>query len=197
MNAVADSVPPLLPGRKPRRWPWIAGVACALVGVAIFALVYRKFPSDEERKYFGWWYGMEMEDETAASSWAAEFREDGTLRIKFGRYHRVNADKAWQFSSVEEIGRWRVRDGVQHLSTDDPEHPPNWFTRLERWQETGDTRRQHYYRTTSIDAREMNYLALPAGPDFHALHSQAPVELPTEPLPPEKWPTTAPRPRAN
>jgi hypothetical protein len=187
----AGSLPPALPQEKRLRWPWfVAGAFVVLAGI-VFASAYRKFPTEEERKYFGWWHGTIRDNELQASAWVAEFREDGAIRIRFGRYHRVNQDKAWQFSSSEEIGRWRVRDGVQHLRTADPERPDPWYSRFERWTETGETRRSHYYRTTRIDNRELHYTQLPGGPDFFARRAAGPIELPPEPLPPEQWPLPA------
>lgn len=188
----AGGEPPQLPRPKASRWPRFVVAGCALVAVVLFASLYRHFPSDEERKYFGWWYGVQFEDETEAHAWVAEFREDGTIRIQFGRYHRVNSEKAWQLQSNEETGRWRVRDGVQHLVTEDPAHPAPWYTRFERWQDTGDARRQHYYRTTQIDEHELRYTALPDGPDYRARHAKAAVELPPEPSEPEKWNVSGP-----
>jgi hypothetical protein len=189
VNAAGPGLPPLVADRKTRRTGWIVGACVALVIGIAFARAYHPFPSDEERKYFGWWYGWEKLDDDNARAWVAEFRDDGELHIKFGQYHRVNADKDWQFTTGEEEGTWRVRDGIQRLVSDDPRRPVSWIERIQRWQESGDFHRRHSYRTTLINERELHYTSLSEGTDYQSLHSSVAIDLPPEPLPPEKWPT--------
>ncbi len=181
------SQPPLEHARRRHPWTWLAAIAIAVLAIAAVARGYHRFPSDEERKYFGWWYGLESLDDSNARGWIAEFRDDGSLHITFGRWHRVNAEKAWQFSSSEETGRWRVRDNLQQLASEDPARHVSWVERIQRFQETGSVRRLHSYRTTLINEHELRYVAVADGTAFRSLHSRVAVEMPSEPLPPEQW----------
>jgi hypothetical protein len=40
-----------------------------------------------------------------------------------------------------------------------------------------------------INERELHYTSLSEGTDYQSLHSSVAIDLPPEPLPPEKWPT--------
>ncbi len=188
MNAAPPGVPPVIAGAKPRRAGWIVAAVVVLFLALAVARSYHPFPSDEERQYFGWWYGWEKLDDNAARAWVAEFRDDGTLHIAFGQYARVNAEKDWVFSSTEEVGTWRVRNGVQHLVSDDPHYKVTWPERVQRWLETGYSHRRHSYRTTLINDRELHYTSIDFGTEYQSLHSRTPVELPQQPAPPEQWP---------
>jgi hypothetical protein len=189
VNPAPTHVPPVIAGANSRRLGWIvAAVVLLIFGLAFFR-AYHPFPSDEERQYFGWWYGWEtFNDENHARAWVAEFRDDGTLHIKFGQYNRVNAEKDWQFSSSEEHGTWRVRQGVQHLVTEDPQRRASRAERIVRWLETGYAQRRHSYRTTLINDHELHYTSIEYGTEYRSRHSLTAVELPAQPAPPEQWP---------
>jgi hypothetical protein len=184
------ALPPPLPPAPPRRWPWVLAIVLVMAA-AIVALTWRPFPTDEERKYFGWWYGWERTDDRNARAWIAELREDGQVRIQFARYSQQMPGAGWQTYFNAEIGTWRVRNGTQEFATEDPEHPIGLAAKIQRFQETGHWRREHFYRTQEIAEREMRYQEVTQGKVYHSLHSMSPVTFPAEPLPPEHWPTTA------
>ena len=180
--------PPPLPRPKRRRWPWLAA-AGACVAVVLTVALHGRFPTDEERRYFGWWYGSETVDEDRARAWLAEFADNGEIRIQFRDYRRASATEPWVIKDTRETGHWRVRDGVQRFTTQDPTRKEGWLEKAERLQRTGHWQRVHFYRTTEINEREMRYEALSYGTLYHALRSTKAVPFPAEPLPPEKWPT--------
>jgi hypothetical protein len=182
--------PPPLPRPKAHRWAWVAAAgACVVI---VFALVWQaRFPSEEERKYFGWWYGSETIDEDNARSWIAEFAGDGELRIQFRHYRRAGSREPWVTKDNREDGHWRVHDGVQRLTSHDPARKEGWLEKADRFQRTGHWQRVHFYRTTEINDREMRYEAMVFGTHYHALRSPRPLAFPAEPLPPEKWHRTA------
>jgi hypothetical protein len=183
--------PPPLPPPARRWWPWVLG-SLVFIAIVITAVIYRPFPTDEEKKYFGWWYGSEFNDTNHPRAWVAHFREDGRLEVAYGEYWRDPDTKKWVLTAAEELGSWRIKKGVQCLASENPKRPPGWWERIERLQNTGDWRRVHYYRTTEINEREMRYESVTDGHEFRALRSTAAVPLPPEPLPPEKWKGSTP-----
>jgi hypothetical protein len=196
MSAMAgEFTPPPLPPPPPRKWPWVLG-AIGVLAIGITALIWRPFPTEEERQYFGWWYGWERVDELNARAWVAEMRDDGRIQIHFGHYMRPRVSAPWKFTTSWLTGTWRVRGKMQRFLTEDPEHPTNTWAKIQRIQETGHWRQEQFYRTIEINERQMRYEEVQLGKVYRSLRSKTPVSLPNEPSDPELWKTIGQMPGA-
>ena len=183
-------VPPPLPPPARKKWPWVLAIL-GVIAVGLTAILWRPFPTEEERKYFGWWYGWESTDDTNARAWIAEMRENGEVHLQHANYSRKSAAAKWELRYSGEIGTWRVRNGMQRFATENPENVLSAAEKFRRFQDNGHWRHEEYYRTLEINEREMRYESLQWGVKYHSLHSKTAVTFPNEPLPPEQWKTAA------
>lgn len=190
---LAAPVPPPLPPPARRKWPWVLAIL-GVIAVGLTAILWRPFPTEEERKYFGWWYGWQPTDDTNARAWIAEMRENGELHLQHVNYTRKNTGAKWEMRYSGEIGTWRVRKGMQRFATENPERPIDTAEKIRRFSDNGHWKNEQYYRTLEINEREMRYEAVESGVKYHSLRSNAAVTFPTEPLSPEKWKTTEAKP---
>jgi len=191
VNAAPAGGEATVTARDSRRARWFLLGVFVLAALCVF-LPRRWFLNDDERRLVGFWYGLNETPTGPPYAWIAEFREDGTMRLRFRSFGRINfsgvgSATLWTWQDGEESGRWRVKDGVQRLVSEDPEPARGLAERLARLLGSVPSRFPHEYRILKIDAREMSYLGLENKVTYHSLHARRAVPFPTEPLPPEQW----------